>query len=122
MKIKLYYKTVDSKDEYGCLGTYDWNKIPQMLYPDNYRVKLYTNIKDRYDNEVYEGDIVTVDGMVVEDFTEKDVGTVIFKDYRLGIKFDDDIGNVTFEDITEFLEDGVLCGEVIGNIYQGILN
>lgn len=45
-------------EDNSLLGYFDWNKLPQMLFPEKWIVQQFTSKLDNKGQEIYEGDII----------------------------------------------------------------
>lgn len=57
------FKIFDKNDTKGIIGPFDWNKLPNFLYPENFILLQFTNIYDSDGKEIYEGDILSINGL-----------------------------------------------------------
>ena len=83
MSREIKFKIYDKNDTNCIIGPFNWNKLPQFLYPDNFTLLQYTGLKDKNDVEIYEGDIVEFypwnsPKKALEDYLCKNVKKVIW--------------------------------------------
>ena len=106
IKIKIW----DKNDTKALIGPFEWNKIPNFQFPENFDIVQYTGLKDKDGKEIYEGDRVRFGYTKNEDF----FGEVIWLEDRasFGVR----TGNAfeTFEDLMDYMK----YFEVVGNIFQ----
>lgn len=65
MQREIKFKIYDKNDTDCIIGPFDWNKLPNFLYPDNFTLLQYTGLNDSKGNEIYEGDIVEYSGSLM---------------------------------------------------------
>jgi hypothetical protein len=106
IKIKIW----DKNDTKALIGPFEWNKIPNFQFPENFDIVQYTGLKDKNGVEIYEGDRVRFGYTGKVDF----FGEVIWLEDRasFGVR----TGNAfeTFEDLMDYMK----YFEVVGNIFQ----
>jgi hypothetical protein len=106
IKIKIW----DKNDTKALIGPFEWNKIPNFQFPENFDIVQYTGLKDKNGVEIYEGDRVRFGYTGKVDF----FGEVIWLEDRasFGVK----TGNAfeTFEDLMDYMK----FFEVVGNVFE----
>jgi len=58
MNRQLKFKIYDKNDTNCIIGPFNWNKLPQFLFPENFTLLQYTGLKDKNGKEIYEGDVI----------------------------------------------------------------
>ena len=114
---ELKFKIYDKNDTKGIIGPFEWNKLPQFLFPENFTVLQYTGMIDRNGVEVYEGDIVAE--KITEEMTASDdtavVGVVYFAAGTFLIDGDGALYEHVFSDSPHILEDFIVVGNKFTN-------
>ena len=62
MSREIKFKIYDKNDTNCLIGPFNWNKLPQFLFPENFTLLQYTGLKDKNGKEIYEGDILKCKG------------------------------------------------------------
>lgn len=83
---ELKFKIYDKNDTKGIIGPFEWNKLPQFLFPENFTVLQYTGKNDELEQEVYEGDIVYLNHYNVAQVDMSCLFQIIFKDGSFQLK------------------------------------
>jgi uncharacterized phage protein (TIGR01671 family) len=106
IKIKIW----DKNDTKALIGPFEWNKIPNFQFPENFDIVQYTGLKDKNGVEIYEGDRVRFGYTKNEDF----FGEVIWLEDRASFGVISKGSFETFEDLMDYMK----LFEVVGNIFQ----
>ena len=106
IKIKIW----DKNDTKALIGPFEWNKIPNFQFPENFDIVQYTGLKDKNGVEIYEGDRVRFGYTKNEDF----FGEVIWLEDRASFGVKSKNAFETFEDLMDYMK----LFEVVGNIFQ----
>jgi hypothetical protein len=106
IKIKIW----DKNDTKALIGPFEWNKIPNFQFPENFDIVQYTGLKDKDGKEIYEGDRVRFGYTKNEDF----FGEVIWLEDRASFGVRTKNAFETFEDLMDYMK----YFEVVGNIFQ----
>ena len=106
IKIKIW----DKNDTKALIGPFEWNKIPNFQFPENFDIVQYTGLKDKDGKEIYEGDRVRFGYTGNVDF----FGEVIWLEDRASFGVRTKNAFETFEDLMDYMK----YFEVVGNIFQ----
>jgi uncharacterized phage protein (TIGR01671 family) len=107
---ELKFKIWDKNDTKALIGPFEWNKIPNFQFPENFDVVQYTGLKDKDGKEIYEGDRVRFGYTANHDF----FGEVIWLEDRASFGVRTKNAFETFEDLMDYMK----YFEVVGNIFQ----
>ena len=86
-----------------------------LCFPTNVILMQYTGLKDKDGKEIYEGDIIEIDG----GGKEKSIGKVDFQ-YGCFIFCADWIKNNHFPELKAYIDMAFCRTEIIGNIYENL--
>ena len=108
---EIKFKIWDKNDTKALIGPFEWNKIPNFQFPENFDIVQYTGLKDKDGKEIYEGDRVRFGYTKTHDF----FGDVIWLEDRasFGVRYKN-----TFEIFEDVPMNHMNCFEVVGNIFQ----
>jgi hypothetical protein len=110
MNRELKFKIWDKNDTKALIGPFEWNKIPNFQFPENFDVVQYTGLKDKDGKEIYEGDRVRFAYTGNVEF----FGEVIWLEDRASFGVRTKNAFETFEDLMDYMK----YFEVVGNIFQ----
>ena len=107
---KIKFKVWDKNDTNALIGPFEWNKIPNFHFPENFDIVQYTGLKDKNGVEIYEGDRVRFGYTKNHDF----FGEVIWLEDRASFGVISKGSFETFEDLMDYMK----YFEVVGDIFQ----
>ena len=111
---EIKFKIWDKNDTKALIGPFEWNKIPNFQFPENFDIVQYTGLKDKDGKEIYEGDRVR--------FASREniyfFGEVIWIEDRASFGVRTENAPETFEDMMDYMSEFNNIIEVVGNIFQ----
>lgn len=111
------FKIWDKQGQNMFGGTFFWNKLPNMLFPDNYTVLQWTGAIGKNKTKIFEGDIVLWDNPDPYDWDRDTLTMVVGYNNRVMgymlYDFPEDVGDKAGR---HFFPEEV---EVVGNVFEG---